>query len=173
MVRGISASNRRDDIVAAAIEVFAELGYYRATTAQVAEKADISQPYVYRFFTKESLLVAAIELSWERILRAFQQVIRDTPSSERLEISFIRAYEAIMESHRHEVLLQMQAQTITEPVVREAMQAGMNQVQTLVRDAFQQAGFADVEERTSDFLARGMLCNVSMALEMPQLMLKK
>jgi len=173
MVRGITASNRRDDIIAAAVEVFAELGYYRATTAQVAEKADISQPYVYRFFTKESLLVAALELSWERIMKAFQKVITDTTVPEQLEINLIRAYEGVMESHRHEVLLQMQAQTIQEQVVREAMQAGMIQVQTLVQDAFRQAGIADADERTSDFLARGMLCNVSMALHLPELMKKK
>lgn len=173
MVRGITASSRRDDIIAAAVEVFAELGYYRATTAQVAEKADISQPYVYRFFTKESLLVAALELSWERIMKAFQKVITDSTVPEQLEINLIRAYEGVMESHRHEVLLQMQAQTIQEQVVREAMQAGMIQVQTLVQDAFRQAGITDADERTSDFLARGMLCNVSMALNMPQLMKKK
>jgi len=173
MVRGITASNRRDDIIAAAVEVFAELGYYRATTAQVAEKADISQPYVYRFFTKESLLVAALELSWERIMKAFQKVISDTAVPEQLEISLIRAYEEVMESHRHEVLLQMQALTIQEPVVREAMQSGMVRVQTLVKDAFQQAGISDVDERTTNFMARGMLCNVSMALQMPQLMKKQ
>ncbi|MFF2886237.1 TetR/AcrR family transcriptional regulator [Paenibacillus sp. NPDC057967] len=173
MVRGITASNRRDDIIVAAIEVFAELGYYRATTAQVAEKADISQPYVYRFFTKESLLVAALELSWERILKAFQRVITDTSVPEQLEISLIRAYEGVMESHRHEILLQMQALTIQEPVVREAMRVGMDQVQTLVRDAFQQAGITEAGDRTSNFLARGQLCNVSMALDMPQLMKKK
>jgi hypothetical protein len=54
MAKGmISSANRRNDIVSSAIEVFAEIGYYRATTAQVAERATITQPYVYRFFTKE------------------------------------------------------------------------------------------------------------------------
>lgn len=47
-----ASANRRQDIVAAAIEVFAEIGYYRATTAQVAERAAISQPYVYRFLPR-------------------------------------------------------------------------------------------------------------------------
>ena len=39
MARASTSANRRNDIVAATIEVFAEIGYYRATTAQVAERA--------------------------------------------------------------------------------------------------------------------------------------
>lgn len=173
MAKGTSASaNRRTDIVSAAIEVFAEIGYYRATTAQVAERASISQPYVYRFFTKESLLVEALEVSWQRIIDAFKRVI-GTSSPEQLEIGLIRAYEEIMESHRNEILLQMQAQTIRETPIRDAMRKGMGQVKELVQNAFEQAGLPEAAVKTSDFLARGMLCNVSMAMEMPDLMVKK
>ncbi len=173
MAKGNTASaNRRTDIVSAAIEIFAEIGYYRATTAQVAERASISQPYVYRFFTKESLLVEALEVSWLRILEAFKRVI-ETSTSEQLEIGLIRAYEEIMNMHHNEILLQMQAQTIRETPIRDAMKKGMGQVKELVENAFQKAGISDVEEKTSDFLARGMLCNVSMAMDMPGLMVKR
>ncbi|MDD9267036.1 TetR/AcrR family transcriptional regulator [Paenibacillus sp. GCM10023248] len=172
MVKGVTSSDRRKDIISAAVEIFAELGYYRATTAQVAERAAISQPYVYRFFTKESLLVAALEVSWQRILETFGQV-KMTSSADRLEEGFIRAYEAVMQSHRNEILLQMQAQTIQEPPIRAAMRKGMEDVKQFVLQAFQEAGMEQAEERTSNFLARGMLCNVSLALDMPDLMLKK
>lgn len=113
MAKGSSSVNRRVEIVSAAIEVFAEIGYYRATTAQVAERAAISQPYVYRFFTKESPLVESLNVSWQRILQAFQQVIEST-APEGMETGLIRAYEDIMYSNRSEILLQMQAQTIRE-----------------------------------------------------------
>lgn len=173
MAKGVTSSaNRRTDIVSAAIEVFAEIGYFRATTAQVAERASISQPYVYRFFTKESLLIEALEVSWQRILHVFQRVI-DTATPKQLEEGFIRAYEEIMNSHRNEILLQMQAQTIRDTPIRNAMQQGISQVKQLVQDAFQQAGIADAHEKTSDFLARGMMCNVAMALNMPDLMVKR
>ncbi|KKO54084.1 TetR/AcrR family transcriptional regulator [Paenibacillus sp. DMB20] len=172
MARGPSSVNRRVEIVSAAIEVFAEIGYYRATTAQVAERASISQPYVYRFFTKESLLVESLNVSWQRILQAFQQVI-ESAAPEELETGLIRAYEGIMHSHRSEILLQMQAQTIQETPIRAAMQQGMNQVKEQVENAFRNAGIKNAEERTSAFLARGMLCNVAMAMDMPNLMPKK
>lgn len=56
MAKDTAASvNRRNDIISAAIDVFAEIGYYRATTAQVAERAEISQPYIFRFLKQKKL----------------------------------------------------------------------------------------------------------------------
>ena len=163
--------NRRSDIISAAIEVFAEIGYYRATTAKVAERAQISQPYVFRFFaTKEALLQAALEISWTRIVDAFRAVI-ETTGPEQLEKELVEAYVQIMESYRNETLLQMQAQTIKEDAIVEVMQRGFREVQQMVYDAFKQARVERPQERTVVFLARGMLCNISMALSLPELMI--
>lgn len=146
--------NRRSDIISAAIEVFAEIGYYRATTAQVAERAKISQPYIFRFFhTKEVLLLTALEVSWARIIESFHQVVQSA-SPQQLETDLIIAYEQILGEHRNEVLLQMQAQTIQEHSIREAMRGGFREVRQIVLDAFRQADIADPEERTMLFLAR-------------------
>ncbi|PGN38012.1 TetR family transcriptional regulator, partial [Bacillus cereus] len=52
--------NRKEEILEAGLEVFAEKGYYNTTTALIAEKVGVSQPYIFRFFrTKEELFVAA------------------------------------------------------------------------------------------------------------------
>ncbi|CAG7653960.1 TetR/AcrR family transcriptional regulator [Paenibacillus allorhizosphaerae] len=171
MARDEAASvNRKAEIVSAAIEVFAEIGYFRATTAQVAERASISQPYIFRFFaTKEALLLTALEVSWARIVQSFRQVVQSA-APERLEHALIEAYEQILASHRHETLLQMQAQTIQEEAIREAMRSGFREVRQIVLGAFCEAGIPNPEERTLLFLARGMLCNISAALELPELM---
>lgn len=171
MVKDIATSvNRKAEIISAAIEVFAEIGYFRATTAQVAERTHISQPYIFRFFaSKEALLLAALEASWTRVVEAFRQVVATAPA-DRLESELVAAYERITESHRNEILLQTQAQTIQENPIREAMRRGFGEVRGIVLEAFRDAGIADPEERTLVFLARGMLCNVSMALDMPELM---
>ncbi len=162
--------NRKAEIISAAIEVFAESGYYRATTAQVAERAKISQPYVFRFFsTKEALLLTALEVSWTRITDSFRAVVASSTANQ-LEADLIKAYERILEDHRSETLLQMQAQTIQEESIRTAMRDGMREVRQIVLEAFQKAEIPHPEERTLLFLARGMLCNISMALNMPELM---
>lgn len=161
--------NRRSDIISAAIEVFAEMGYFRATTAQVAKRAKISQPYIFRFFeTKEALLLTALEVSWSRVIDSFRQVV-ESASPEQLETELIEAYEDILGLYQNEVLLQMQAQTIQEDAIQEAMRDGFRKVRQMVLDAFRGAGIPNPEERTMLFLARGMLCNISVALNMPEL----
>lgn len=161
--------NRRIDIISAAIEVFAETGYYRATTAQVAQRAYISQPYVFRFFaTKEQLLLSALEVSWLRIIKSFRQVI-ESATSERLQAEFIETYEKISESHRNEMRLQMQAQTIQEVPIQDAMRYGFREVHRMVLEAFRQAELSNPEESTMLFLARGMLCNIAEAIHLPEL----
>lgn len=161
--------NRRSDIISAAIEVFAEIGYFRATTAQVAKRANISQPYIFRFFeTKEALLLTALEVSWSRVIESFRQVV-ESASPDQLETELIEAYEEILASYQNEVLLQMQAQTIQEAAIQEAMRDGFREVRQMVLDAFRGAGIPNPEERTMLFLARGMLCNISAALSMPEL----
>jgi len=164
------AVNRKSDIISAAIEVFAEVGYYRATTAQVAERASISQPYVFRFFaTKEKLLLTALEVSWTRVIESFRKVV-ETASPELLEKQLIQEYEEIQEKHQNEIFLQLQAQTIREEAIQETMRAGFKEVRDMVWKAFHEAGIKNPEERTMLFLARGMLCNVALAIDMPELM---
>ncbi|MDP1512724.1 TetR/AcrR family transcriptional regulator [Paenibacillus sp. CMAA1739] len=171
MAKATSTSiNRQKEIISAAIEVFAEMGYYRATTAKVAERANISQPYVFRFFgTKEALLIEALKVSFDRIIDSFQGVIH-LASSEQLEQELIAAYSQIMMEYRNEILLQMQAQTIREDVVVSVMQQGFREIHTTVYNAFRQAGIEQAMKKTMLFLARGMLCNISMSLDLPELM---
>ncbi|NGZ77285.1 TetR/AcrR family transcriptional regulator [Saccharibacillus alkalitolerans] len=170
MARKAASVNRKEELVSAAVDVFAEIGYYRATTAKVAERAGISQPYVFRFFaTKEDLLTEALSVSWQRMTEAFRAVI-DRAGADTLEEELVEAYVGIMEKHRSEILLQMQAQTIGEPRIVETMRSGFREVRTMVEEAFGRAGIADPKRRTLLFLARGMLCNISMSLDLPELM---
>lgn len=167
---GTTAVNRRADIISAAIEVFSEIGYYRATTAEVAKRANISQPYVFRFFaTKESLLLAAIEASWTRVIESFRTIVEKAPP-EAFEKQLIYEYESIQAKHQNEMFLQLQAQSIREEAIQAAMRDGFKQVRDMVLKAFYEAGVANPEERTLLFLARGMLCNVAVAIKMPELM---
>jgi AcrR family transcriptional regulator len=64
-----------EEILEAAREVFLEHGI-QATTAQVAERADISEGTIYqRFGSKEALFLAAMDISnppdWQEMLDAF------------------------------------------------------------------------------------------------------
>ncbi|CAH1058406.1 TetR/AcrR family transcriptional regulator [Paenibacillus pseudetheri] len=159
--------NRREQILEAAVVVFAENGYYRATTAQVAEKVGISQPYVFKVFkNKEELFVASLERAFERIIRSFQGV--EAPADQVLKES-IKVYELLMKTHPNEIILQVQGLGIRDEVIRETMKKGMLEITNLVHEKFVAAGIEQPEVEVSTFMANGMLCNISMALGMPEL----
>ncbi|HEX7556135.1 MAG TPA: TetR/AcrR family transcriptional regulator [Leptolinea sp.] len=53
---------RREQIISAAALVFAEKGYQRATTREVADKAEVSEGLIYTYFeNKDHLLLAILE----------------------------------------------------------------------------------------------------------------
>ena len=57
-----SAEERREEIVSAAFEHFAQSGYNGASTDAIARDAGISQPYLFRLFrTKRELFLACVD----------------------------------------------------------------------------------------------------------------
>ncbi|MCS7461263.1 TetR/AcrR family transcriptional regulator [Paenibacillus doosanensis] len=158
---------RREEILEAAVQVFAENGYYGTTTAQIAEKVGISQPYVFKLFkNKEELFVAALERAFQRTLDCFAQV--DVPADRLVEEMILR-YEQLMETHHHEMVLQVQGQGIKDEPIRLAMRDGLSRVRELVLERFRGANISDPEAEVSLFLANGMLCHVAAVLDMPEL----
>ena len=56
------SDERRHTIVAAAIDCFAQKGFYGTTTHEIADWVGISQPYLYRVYpNKEALFAAAVD----------------------------------------------------------------------------------------------------------------
>ncbi len=61
----LSAPKRRQAIVDAAMRVFSEGSYARATTSQIAREAGISEPILYRHFaSKRDLYFACLDEAW-------------------------------------------------------------------------------------------------------------
>ncbi len=68
-----TAEERREQVVDAAIEEFAQAGLAGASTEAIARRASISHAYLFRLFgTKRDLFAASIDEAFGRILRAFQ-----------------------------------------------------------------------------------------------------
>lgn len=159
--------NRREDILEAGIEVFAKQGFYTTTTADIAEKAGISQPYVFRFFrTKEELFIAALERAYERILQAFKNV---QASPDELGIKMVQTYEALSQSHPNEISLQVIGISVTEEAVRNCTKKWLARIREYVLERFKSAGIEDAERQVTIFIAMGILCNISYFIELPEL----
>ena len=70
----LAAPERRQAIVAAALEVFSSGSYRGVTTAEIAREAGISEPILYRHFgSKRDLYLACLESAWDSLRAAFDE----------------------------------------------------------------------------------------------------
>ena len=70
----LTAPERREQILEAAVTVFAERGYEGASTDVIARMAGISQPYLFRLFgTKRELIIATVKRCFEDTESLFQR----------------------------------------------------------------------------------------------------
>lgn len=68
----LTADERRTDVIAAASREFAARGYAGTSTQAIAERAGVSQPYLFQLFgTKKELFIAAVHACFARTRATF------------------------------------------------------------------------------------------------------
>jgi AcrR family transcriptional regulator len=159
-----SAEVRREEILEAAVREFAYGGLHGTSTEKIAQRAGISQPYLFRLFgTKKGLFIAANQRCFGRVLGSFQEAAEGKTGREAMK-AMGRAYEQLL-ADREMLLLQMQMYAACyDPEIRDMTRAGFA---GLFRYVEQVSGASMLEIR--DFFAVGMLMNVAAAMDLPQI----
>src|SRR5438552_11073396 len=105
----LTATERKDDLLDAALVEFAERGYEGTSTEDIARHAGISQPYLFRLFgTKKELFKASVTRCFREALELFQRAAEGKRGEEALQ-AIGQAYEEQLESGRLRLRAQMQA----------------------------------------------------------------
>jgi AcrR family transcriptional regulator len=74
----LPAAKRKEQLLDCALELFARVGYARATTAQLARMAGVTEPIIYRHFaSKRDLFVALIHRTAKRTLQHWEDRLAD------------------------------------------------------------------------------------------------
>jgi AcrR family transcriptional regulator len=148
----LTAEQRHEQLIEAAVTAFSTGGYAGTTTDQVARLAGVSQPYVIRLFgTKQALFIATVRHAAARIEERFRAAAEVGPDLAGLGAAYD---ELLAERDLITVLLHGFAAGSDEaigPVVRETFGG----IYLLVREL---TGVTEVEAR--DFLAIGMLLSI-------------
>jgi AcrR family transcriptional regulator len=160
--RRMPAAQRRELVLEAAVAEFAAHGLAGTSTEEVARRAGISQPYLFRLFpTKKTLFLALVERCFQRVRDTFSQAAAGHTGEEAL-IAMADAYEVLLDD-RTMLLLQMQAYAACDdPEVRATTRAGFKALWELT-ERLTGLPFQTVV----DFFAVGMLMNVAAALDLP------
>ena len=162
----LSAEERRDQVVEAAVEEFGERGYHAASTAGIAKRAGISQPYIYALFAdKHELFLAVHDRVVGRIRDAFVEAARGTSTPEDALRAMGMAYRPLMEDPRYlSAHLQCFAAAAGDPELRKHVGASFRR---MVDDVARISG-ADAEA-VAAFISCGMYINIAMAIGEPDL----
>jgi AcrR family transcriptional regulator len=82
----LPAEKRREQLLDCAADLFAKSGYARATTAELARAAGVTEPIIYRHFnSKRDLFIALIERTAKQTLGHWEQSLADASDpAERL-----------------------------------------------------------------------------------------
>ena len=156
------AAERRELVLEAAMTDFAVGGLAGTSTEDVARRAGISQPYLFRLFpTKKALFIELIGRCFQRVKDTFTAAADGLTGEEAL-VAMGDAYELLLEDR---TLLQLQMQCYAachDPEVGDATRAGFK-------------GLWELTERLTglpfqtvvDFFAIGMLMNVAAAMDLP------
>jgi AcrR family transcriptional regulator len=151
-----TAAARRDDVLDAALLEFAEHGFEGASTEDIARRAGISQPYLFRLFgTKKELFKASVARCLRETLELFQRAAEGKRGNEALE-AIGEAYQQQLEQDRSRLRAQMNAYVACDdPEVRAVVRAGYGDLVAYVRRV-SGADWPTVWR----FFATGMLLNV-------------
>jgi AcrR family transcriptional regulator len=160
----LSADERREVVLRCAVAEFARGGLDGTSTEDIAARAGISQPYLFRLYpSKKALFIASVEAGFERIIRAIEAAAKGLDGEEAL-MAIGEAYTELLRD-RELLLVQLQAYAAcADPEIRAATRKAFRRMFLTV------AGLSGVSgERLSTFFAIGMLLNVSAALQLDEI----
>jgi AcrR family transcriptional regulator len=156
----LSAAERKDSVLGAALIEFAAQGYVGTSTEDIAARAGISQPYLFRLFgTKKELYIASVSRCFRETLELFQRAAEGLRGEEALH-AIGQAYVEQLESERTWLRAQMQAYAATDdPEILAVVRGGFGDLVAYVR----RVSDADWPE-IWHFFATGMFLNVLAAM---------
>jgi AcrR family transcriptional regulator len=165
----MSAEDRREQVLAAAMKAFARTGYAGTSTDAVAREAGVSQPYVVRMFgTKREMFLAVFEQAADRIEAAFRGVLDSRPDGRPFDpesdddwAEIGAAYTQLLADRDFMLVLMHGFAAGDDDAIAQRARTGMSGIYDVL------LATGCTSERATAFVAHGMLLNVMLAMRAP------
>ncbi|WP_367140822.1 MULTISPECIES: TetR/AcrR family transcriptional regulator [Streptomyces] len=168
MVR-MSAEERRESVIRAAVTEFSRAGYKGTSTETIARRVGVSQPYLFRLFpTKEAIFLAAARRCLEETRELFEKAVEGAPPRGKLQ-AMAAAYDHLIAEDPEKLQMQMQIYV----AVASAEAAGEHEFGNSIRKAWLELwdgvhlALGGEAKETTQFVAKGMLINTLVSLGFP------
>jgi AcrR family transcriptional regulator len=122
MPRPNQTDQKRKQLLPIVARTFAELGYRRATTAELAQRCKVRENILYRLWPdKKSMFVASIDYVYQQAASRWQEVLSETDDKSGAAVRIL-THEAqhYGESGLHRIIFAGLSE-IDEPEIREAL----------------------------------------------------
>lgn len=138
----LPAAERRTQLLDCAADLFAQRGYARSTTAELAKAAGVTEPIIYRHFkSKRDLFVELIRRTGEQTLERWRVHLADADDpAERLK-RLIGDNPMVADSGRlgYRVFLQAISEVGHEAAIREAVEDHLRKLHKFLQDELERA----------------------------------
>ncbi|WP_228079722.1 TetR/AcrR family transcriptional regulator [Streptomyces profundus] len=165
----MSAEERRESVIRAAVIEFGRAGYVGTSTAAIAKRVGVSQPYLFRLFPdKRAIFLAAAHRTIDEMRRRFDEAAGGLAPQEAHD-AMCKAYFPLISDRAH-LLFQMQMYVAVS--ARES--EGDHEFAAEIRSAWAEmwdsilAKLGDDTTLTRDFVGIGMLINVMLTMGFPE-----
>ncbi|AHH17311.1 transcriptional regulator, TetR family [Nocardia nova SH22a] len=160
----LTAAERSEQVLTAAVTAFAETGYAATRTDEIARLAGVSQPYVIRLFgTKQRLFVAATNRACDRIEEVFRAARAAAPAQISPQDA-LRAlgggYESFLSERELPLILLHGFSASADPAIGDDVRERFGRIYGLIREL---TGATADDAR--QFIATGMLITVMTAMQ--------
>jgi AcrR family transcriptional regulator len=158
----LTAGERRTAVLAAAVKEFARSGYAGTSTEAIAQRAGISQPYLFRLFgTKKDLFVATYDLVSDRIVQTMKSAPGDLSGEDALMAMGTAYLELMQDPDVLQVQLHGFAAAPGDPDIARSCRRTFDVLWHFVKE---RTALSDDEIRT--FFSMGMMINVMSAIDL-------
>lgn len=115
---------RRQQVLAAALEVFASSGYHAASMDDIAERAGVSKPVLYQHFPgKLDLYLALLDTGIDDLMAAARASLTSTTDNHLRVSAMVKVYFAFVEEPGGAFHLVFESDLANEPAVRQRVDA--------------------------------------------------
>jgi len=171
MATRLPAEQRKAAVLECACGIFSTGSYRGTTTAEIARRAGVTEPVLYRHFaSKRDLYLAVLEESWRRLHALWEQAVADEPDPGARVGAIGRAYFA--ETDPKVLCAELWIQALTEASddaeIRRFLRKQMREVHDYVTDVIGQAqaegGIFEDRDPSAEawiFISIGLLGTVS------------
>ena len=167
----LPAEQRKAAVLDCACGIFSTGSYRGTTTAEIARRAGVTEPVLYRHFaSKRDLYLAVLEESWSRLHALWEQAIANEPDPRFRVAAMGRAYFA--ETDPKVLCAELWIQALTEASddaeIRKFLRKQMREVHDYVTDVIRRSqedgGIVRDRDASAEawiFIAIGLLGTVS------------